>query len=208
MEDKNSQKELFNFEDKPRRVFPDLAGLLPRADLEGKIAITLTLEKMIFITITIMLLMIVVFAFGVERGKVLVRPPISIATPAQGSAMVRTAVPAKNPPPAVTQQAATLQSTAIRIKTVPIAKVSPKQQGALTIYRSSKPYTIIAAAFVNKGTAAQEMNRLKKDGFDALIVQSGRFFKICVGAYADKESAQAALKRVKQRYKDAYIKLR
>lgn len=213
MEDGKSQKELFNFNDKPRKVFPDLMGFLPKADLEGKIAITMTLEKIVFITITVMLLMVVVFALGVERGKIIARPAISIAIPAQGSPSTQARPAAQKPqvappqPAAATQQAATLQSTAIKIKTVPIAKVAPMQQAAAAD-KTARPYTIVAATFANKGTAAQEMTRLKKDGFDAMLVQSGRYFRLCIGAYPDKESAQGSLKRVKQRYKDAYIKLK
>lgn len=74
----------------------------------------------------------------------------------------------------------------------------------------SKPYTIVAAAFRRKDTAIQELNKLKREGFDATVVQSDSYFQVRIGAYPDKDSvlSKKALARIRQFYKDAYFKLR
>ena len=73
-----------------------------------------------------------------------------------------------------------------------------------------KPYTIVAAAFRRKDIAIQELNKLRKGGFDAILVQNDSYFQVRVGAYPDKDSVQSqkALARIRQFYKDAYFKLR
>ena len=74
----------------------------------------------------------------------------------------------------------------------------------------SRPYTIVAAAFRRKDIAVQELNKLKRRGLDATLVQSDSYFQVRVGAYPDKDSvgSQKALAVIRQFYKDAYFKLK
>ena len=54
----------------------------------------------------------------------------------------------------------------------------------------------------------QEIEQLKKQGLNAVIVPKDRYFQIAIGAYADVTGAQKDLKRVRRLYKDAYLKVR
>ena len=76
---------------------------------------------------------------------------------------------------------------------------------------SNKPYyTIVAATFARKDIAMQEIDKLKKQGYSATLIQSDRYFQVCIGAYADKAGAltQKDLNKIRRLYKDAYLRLR
>ena len=67
-----------------------------------------------------------------------------------------------------------------------------------------KPYTIVAATFSSKENASLSANRMKQNGFDSYLTQSGSYYRLCIGGYETKEAAIAALNKVKRFYKDAY----
>ena len=179
MDNEGYQKELFDFDGKQRKPFPGFEKILPKADFEGKVSITLGLEKVVFISIGIILTLVVIFAIGVERGKSITLDAVI--------------VPAKTTP--------AVYMPAPIAHTVPQIKPEPDDI-------SVKPYTIIAMTFKEQETAAQAVNWLKKEGFPAYQKQDGQFFPICIGAYANKFTATETLLKVKRLCKDAYIKTR
>lgn len=221
MEEENYQKELFEFE-KPKKTFPGLSNIFQKADFEGRLAITLTLEKIIFISIAVIMIMVVIYAAGVERGKrssgktadiVMIKPVTTVGTPAISQSV-------KAPQFLSTAQVAPSRERPLTQKNViPAVMVAPKVKASvgekaapsLAISQDkTKPYTIIAVTFTRKDTAAQEANRLRREGFDANVIESYPYFQVTVGAYPDKDSAQSkrSLSKIKQFYKDAYFKLR
>jgi len=68
MDEEKYQKELFEF-DKPKKPFLRLSRILPKADFERNVLITLSLEKVIFISIGILMFLVLVYALGVEVGR-------------------------------------------------------------------------------------------------------------------------------------------
>jgi len=68
MEEEKYQKELFEFEE-PKKPFSKFTNMLPKRDFEGRIALSLTFEKIVFIFIGTVMVMVLVFALGVENGK-------------------------------------------------------------------------------------------------------------------------------------------
>ena len=192
MDEEKYQKELFEFE-KPKRSFPRLAGFFPKADFEGKFSITLTLERLIFLLIGIIMLMVIIYALGVEVGR----------SVTNGRAVVASAenrpVPVKALPPQT-------------IKPIPQATmpVPAKPITVKPVDSSNKPYTIVAVTFSSKEGASQEVSRLKKEGYDAFLVQSDPYFQVCIGSYSDKNGTenQKELKKIKRVYKDAYFRLK
>ncbi len=88
------------------------------------------------------------------------------------------------------------------LKAVPAAR--PVAQAPVAM----NPYTIIAATFSNRVSAQEEINRLKRNGFDAYLVETNSHFQARVGSYPTRANAQAVLDRVRKTYKDAYLKLR
>lgn len=200
MDEEKYQKELFEFE-KPKRFFPKLSDFFPKADFERNVVLTLTLDRAVFITIGIIMIMVVVYALGIEAGKSRVAegaiPAVVVAPQAAKIVTPQTAKIVTPQPVKVTAPAQPVAKAP-----VPAPMVAPN---------ANKPYyTIVAATFSSKDIAMQEIAKLNKQGYNATLVQSDRYFQVCIGAYADKTGAlsQKDLKKVKRLYKDAYIKLK
>ncbi|MDD3905082.1 MAG: SPOR domain-containing protein [Candidatus Omnitrophica bacterium] len=206
MDEEKYQKELFEFE-KPKRFFPRLSNLFPKADFERNVILTLTLDRAVFIAIGIIMAMVVVYAMGVEKGKQL---PVEAVQQAVGAIMV----PAKSAPtvPSATMPAKLAPVPAV--KALPAARIlqAVKAQPAARIPAPVKttPYTIVAVTLARKDTALREAEKLKGQGYNVYIVRSGAYFQVCVGAYADKTTAQSQkdLTNIRRLYKDAYLKSR
>ena len=194
MTDDRPQKELFEFKEE-KRPFAGIGRIFPK----DAIGITLSLERMRFISIGLVLAMVVVYAIGVERGK-----SISVKAPSAPAFQ-----PA--PKPMAISQKPIASGAAVKPAERPKTPVSlPAQPKVLTnaVHAADKPYTIVAATFSGKTTASAAVERLQKDGFDAYLYQSDPYFQVCVGVFSDRAAGQATLNRIKQRYKDAYFKLR
>lgn len=192
MSEEKGQKELFEFKE-PKRSFSKLAGMLPKADFEGRMVITLTLERVIFISIGIIMLMVLIYAFGIEKGKA-----ISNKLPQNKIAQT---LPGKTTP-------SQIKPVAPAQRNVPTQGVTAKVKEAQQFQGLSKPYTIVVAALSKKEGAIKEIGRLKKAGFDAIMVESDPYFLACVGAYPDRDSAKLTLSKLKGTYRDAYVRLR
>lgn len=203
MDEEKYQKELFEFE-KPKRLFPRLSNLLPKADFEGRIVITLTLEKVIFIAIGIIMLMVVVYAVGIERGRT-VNKDITIRTIGQPVA----AKEAQSQTMSKAPQFLSVEPIAATNKSVPKkAMASSVKAVAAPMVDATKPYTIVGVTLTSKDTATAEMNKFRQEGLEAYMVRTGQYYQVCVGSYANKENAQKTLVRIRQTFKDAYIRSR
>lgn len=201
------QKELFEeFHEKPRKSFTKLESFLPKADFEGKVSITLGLEKAVFISIGIILIMIIVFAMGVERGRTIAADETSKNRDEKMAAITPPVVSASIQPVPSQVVAGARAATATPVSNMKGApSVQPKAEPEDL---SQKPYTIIAMTFRERETAVQAANWLKKEGFQSYQKQDGQFFPVCVGSYSSKAAAQAELSKIKRLCKDAYIKTR
>lgn len=190
MEEDRDQKELFEFE-KPKRAFPRLGDILPRRDFERNVAVTLTLEKVIFISIGIVMLMVVVYALGVEAGKSRMAEQI-----ASQSAVKREVRPqASVPNVRITPQ-----------QIIPTSAQGSKMSASVQSY--SRPYTIVTGSFAKKENASGEVSQLRRQGFNAYIGQTYPLYQVYVGAFASVTGADALteLKKIKNVRKDAYLK--
>ncbi len=179
------QKELFEFDNR-KRSFPKFDKMIPKGDF----ALILTLEKTVFVSIGIIMLLVIIYALGVERGKVITR---KIARPAVKVAMVRAPV--------------VIEKVAIPVRQPVVAATSPVPV-VETAQDPSRPYTIVAATFTRKEWAENEVERLKRSGFDAFASPSEPYFIVCIGAFANKDVAKPLLNKVRRSYKDAYIRRR
>ncbi len=198
MDEEKYQKELFEFE-KPKKAFPRLSDLFPKADFENRIAITLTLERVVFIAIGLIMVMVVIYALGVEAGKRAAdtassETRISLVKPPQIPVTVN---PAANITPARQLMPQQAQKTAAGSPVITAPKAMP-----------GKPYTIFAASFSRQEYATLAVNKMKGAGFDAFMVPSGKLFRLCVGSYPNAQIAQKDLLKVKHIYIDAFVKTR
>jgi len=215
MENDKQQKELFDFEE-TKKPFSGLAHMLPKPDFEGKVAIVLTLEKMVFISIGIVMLMVLVYALGVETGKSR-RARVAASQPMAVQQEVKR-IPMQSgraiPPVSTTLVVPVTPKSPVAAAASTVQSVKPPEPAGSTenaVARdNAKPYIIVVAAFSKKETAQASAARLAKDGFTVFVYQSGSYFMVCVGPYADKYGTQVKqdLNVIKRTYKDAYIKLR
>jgi hypothetical protein len=205
MEEEKYQKELFEFE-QPKRSFSRLSEMLPKADFEGRVAITISLEKLVFISIGIMMVLVVVYALGVESGKSRANAPA-----------VQAVKPLPAPPISQVQQnrVATIPAKNIlnTAPIVPAAKgMAPARQAiqdqakAMALGKASKPFTILAGTFTKRGNAEAASAALTKQGLNAVVTYSQFYYRVCVGAYSNGVEAERDLSRVKSIYKDAVLK--
>lgn len=67
-------------------------------------------------------------------------------------------------------------------------------------------YVIQLAAFKTQESAEREQGSLKESGYDACIKKSGDYYQLYVGRIDSMEKAQNLQRRLKEKYKDCYIK--
>lgn len=211
MNEERSQKELFEFQE-PKKPFSKLANILPKPDFEGRIAVTLTLEKIVFIFIGMIMVMVLVFALGVESGKARDAARRQNMPKAQkASQPIRAAVPvmAIQPTPVAGRNFFNMAQTVSSARTTPQKAPGAPVKAAIAP-EGSKPYTIVAVTFSKIETAQAAAVSLSKDGFSSSVVYSDPYYKVCVGSYADTYGAQVRrdLAKLRRVYKDAFVRLR
>lgn len=212
MEEDNQQKELFEFQ-KPKRPFSNFSKFFPKADFEGRVLVTLTPEQIILLAIAMVLSLVVIYAVGIEQGR-----RSQVDKPAVLSASAETDLKSAQSFFATTQVQRV--APAIRPRQVVVSALKNKPAAPTAIPSlpaitdkstdTSGRYTIVAATFKVRESAVQALNSLRREGLSAFLIQKDAYVVVCVGAYADMNSAQAVrdLARVRQRYKDAYLKVR
>lgn len=82
------------------------------------------------------------------------------------------------------------------------SKVNAKLGGTTTPTTPAQPakaaYKVQVGAYSKKANATAQMNKLKKAGYDAFIVQEGNLFKVQVGAFSNKANADAMVAKLKK----------
>ena len=198
MENEKYQKELFEFE-QPKKQWHRFGRFFQKTDF----AVTLNAERLVFVLIGILMLIVVSFALGVERGRsqAAILPAAPKAAPQ--SPVVQTPVAQKNDKAPSMNIAPKSRTSAAPVKA---AVDTSKTQTAPA--DKNKPYTIVAGAFTREDTAIKEINRLKAGGLEAFVYYSEPYYLACVGAFANKDSAQKVLGKVRQMHRDAYVRLK
>lgn len=193
MEEEKFQKELFEFE-QPKKTFSRLTDILSKADFEGRVTVTLTLEKMVFIAIGIIMAMVIVYALGVESGKSRIKTDI----PSQHQVVT---------PPALTPRVVPIGAKNM-LNTAPV--VSATKPTSTAVMPAAKMYTILAGSYAKRDGAQASAAVLVKLGFTVTITYSEPYYRVTVGSYASKNGADALkdMTKVKRIYKDAMFKLR
>lgn len=201
MEKDSVQKELFEF-DAPKKQPNRFGQLFQKTDF----AISLSAEKLVFVLIGIVMLLVISFALGVEKGKRVcgrnTEIPVQTSaqraspdTPAQKAVQAKTVSAVTNMTPKEKTRAGTVKAAQDPVR-------------AQNLADKNKPYLIVAAAFLKEASAAKEASRLKGSGLEAFVYYSEPYYLVCVGSFANKDSAQKMLNKVRQIYSDAYVRLR
>lgn len=105
-----------------------------------------------------------------------------------------------------TEKSLTFRETLAKKEPEPILLVKPapgkkaKEKPAARSKPSGK-LLVQVAAFRDRGAAGNFLKRLRKDGFNAVIVQKGGYHKVIVGPYPDKDAANRAIRKLKSDWK-------
>jgi len=71
---------------------------------------------------------------------------------------------------------------------------------------STDKYVIQLASFKESGPAREEIETLNKLGYNADMKKSGSYYQVYIGFFDDEKGAQKLRNKLKERYKDCYIK--
>jgi cell division septation protein DedD len=136
--------------------------------------------------------LVLVYALGVERGKATARSEVKRTARAP---LQSTKVMPKEAKAAVQQPAA--QQVAVE---------QPSVRQPATAAQEGKPYTILVDKFRQKPPANEELWKLKGEGYNAFLVETGDYLELCIGKYASFADASRLQKNLSARYKKCYIK--
>jgi len=201
MENENYQKELFEFK-ATKKATAGFGNIFQRNDL----AIVLTAEKMVFAAIGMIMLMVVFFALGVEKGKAASHAAARAPKEVIRDIIVSPVAPVKTSPSvSVVKPKPVVTVTNITPKTSPKPAAREKARAASG---KSKPYTVVAGAFLREDFALREVDKLRANGLEAFVYYVEPYYLACVGAFRDTRSAKKVLSKVKRMRWDAYVKLR
>jgi len=129
----------------------------------------------------------------------LVQPSAAVAVKAPAAATPIAKQPAVSPGPVAKAKAAATVRTG--------ASLGPAAGGG-----SGKIYTIQVAAFKERSRADKAVAQAQQKGYSAYVDQRSRddgssWYQICIGKFDAQSSAKELLTKVKQDYKDGFIRI-
>ena len=92
---------------------------------------------------------------------------------------------------------------------LPSENVSVPPPSAETVTFGKKQFTVQLATYVTTDRAEEQVQKLKKIGYDAFVIPSGKYFQVCVEKLATKTMAQSLKSKIQSEshlYPDAYIR--
>ncbi|MDD5613700.1 MAG: SPOR domain-containing protein [Candidatus Omnitrophica bacterium] len=88
----------------------------------------------------------------------------------------------------------------------PVLKKEVSQPKDVVLDQVKQYFALQVVAYKNISYAESEKKNLEKSGFPAYIEEAGTYRIVYVGPYSSKSEADAALVKLKSRYRDAFIK--
>lgn len=150
-------------------------------------------EKTILIIICFIASGIISYALGVEKGKTLA----TLKTNANLDFAAEKIQP-KASPETANQLIKPFQYQSV-LQKADLAKL-PKQKV------KAQNYTIQLASYKTKTYAQKEAELLKKRGLLPLVISKGKYIILCVGNFADKETAKTLLTELQTRYAGCFVR--
>jgi len=138
-------------------------------------------EKAALFIIGFIITGIVFFSLGIERGK----STVSLTQPAAAISEV-----------AIKKDKQLINADMLLVKESNPPQPQPQPQ----------PYTIQVASYQSKVLAEKEAEALRRKGFSPLVFPKGAYVVVCVGNFANKETARSSLSELKKRYQDCFIR--
>lgn len=163
-------------------------------------------EKVIFFLIGFIVTGAGFFCLGVEHGKRLTAqrptPDFNLALAQKRSAVKIVVTPRA---PAAPQA---IPPSSRRIEP-PSPVAAPPQMAGNVRQGAGIPagsFTIQIGTYQMSDAAQREKDKLARKGFSPVVVKKGAYNIVCVGTFADKETARSLLSKLRQNYRDCYIR--
>ncbi|MBI4430881.1 MAG: hypothetical protein HY587_04115 [Candidatus Omnitrophica bacterium] len=203
----------------------------PALDSKSKIS-TYGLDKLLIGVCLLVISYVVVFSWGVERGRKQVRMETEVKVEKLHNELsrltlvarelVRTPLPRIETPPAPVQAVGTAEVQSVSLiqdrdyskaasSPAPSA-VSDETAGEVTVKGvliGKKQFTVQLATYLTAVRAEEQIEKLKKIGYDAFVIPSGKYFQVCIEKLPKKSMAETIMNKVKNEsslYRDAYIR--
>lgn len=204
-----SQLELFDVQGN--------AAPKPRAEYPGRLFFQLRYDQMVLGAVGAVIGLTVIFAFGVERGKQLVRSERMMLARQEFAAAPAPSAKATEPAPAAPAPAAPASKPAVKPAATPkpaaspAAAPKPKIKSAAAEKPAAKPaatggrYAVQVATFAQATAARKELDRLHAKGKRAFMVMRNGRTAVYVGPMP-KTTASEALSELKSQYRDCFVK--
>ncbi len=158
---------------------------------------TLPFDTLVVVIITGLMVSLACFALGIEHGK-------RIALKSAQQRVVAADEDNVPEPP----EAEKITAVPAAPASAPLAVTQPEipEQETVTAAVAGKGYVIQLVTYSSDTSANEEIQRLKANGVDGLIVKSGKYFVVCAGLFDSKTTAVHKLGNFKKRYKDCFVR--
>jgi len=211
---RKSDEHLSYIKEKQGEFFADFQTLSPkkpkyfsRQDIAigKKVIFNLSYENLVLFSIIFIMLLVVFFSLGVEKGK-----RIALQGNKDKTARYVDNIIEKKPLSEKIPNEKRKDETAVLEKGESNELEIEKKSNA--IYEggmadaSIKPYTIQVVAFKNVENAKKEIQRLKREGYDAFLIPSKEWTQVCVGRYITREETKKDLDSLKKMYLASYVR--
>lgn len=217
-----SQMELFlkfkedDSDNKKKRFF---SKVKPQVKMPPRHIFNIPYENMIVVVAGVFFLVVLSFCLGVKRGEIIFRAELSPgakdgygSNPRQGNSGDLTSVSQSKPVmPAISREDLGANSLPVKVKHGEAGLLQAQEaepEPEIEVLSRGKKYTIQLITYSQQAQAAKEVNKLKASGADAFYIMSGRFYKVCSGAYADTSGARKDIADFKRNrwYKDCFLR--
>ncbi|MBI4309355.1 MAG: SPOR domain-containing protein [Candidatus Omnitrophica bacterium] len=198
-----------NYKQPQFELFPTNSATLEDVDKPKFFLANLTLSTESLVILVILGIMVALFSFslGVERGKHLAAQALDERVSAAWNLAPRKA--ALSVPPLSAQEGKGQLVPAVH-KQGNGGFIASKLAVTARVSASKMPisgrFAVQAAAYKNEVYAKQEALHLKAKGFQSFLIKKGDLWLICLGPFATRNSAAAALKKVQPKYPGSSVR--
>jgi len=98
------------------------------------------------------------------------------------------------------------EETPAKESILPKEEIKKDEPKPVKIEKPQILYSIQVASYSRKDIAVAESNKLKKQGFNPIILEKGKYLALCVGKFKTKDDAKGQVITLKNRYTDCFIR--
>jgi len=166
--------------------------------------LTLSLENIIVLCIIFVMSGVLLFSFGFERGKSLVKQDSSHIKKINEVAHSTTEKKDVEIEVSISEER---EVPRIVIEQRPLQQEQDEAETTVDIRNAlENAFTIQVASFPKEKSAKQEAKVLKDIGYDIYVLPKGKYSIVCVGKFAQREEAKQFSAKLKDRYRDLYVR--